>query len=89
MTERHESIVQIFKPAGRDPRCAEIHARAGRRVEHPGLRANDNAGIALEQDEVAIGAPECPVIRHRRAMIGMPTVVNRHRSPDMGRMNRN
>lgn len=80
--------MQIFKPRRRHLRRAQLHMGTGRRVEHPGWCTNDDARIALKQDQVAIGAPKRVVAFHWGAKIGVPTIVNHYRSSDMGRMER-
>ena len=82
-----QKVIEIRKCCERHVRCAEVHAGAGRCIEHPGGHHREDAGQNFDMDKLPGPAlvdaldPQAPTEKR------MPTVVDDNSLPDMGRMN--
>ena len=85
-TKRGQQAVQISQRRSRDAGRADLHARAGSRVQHPGRDHRDDAGRHLDMDHVTAGAALAVVPTKPAPAERMPPVVNDDLLPDMGRM---
>lgn len=85
-TALDQQAMQIDQRRQRRARRANGHAGAGDRIQHPGRHHNDNAGLRLDVDELAAGAPFAVVPPNPAPMERMPAVVDLDLRLDMGRM---
>jgi len=67
-------------------RRADLHARAGDRVQHPGGDHHDDARRHLDMNHVAASASLTVVPAQPASAQRMPSIVNDDLLPDMGRM---
>jgi hypothetical protein len=80
---------QVMKVSERRPRHArrtERHSGARGRIEHPRRHHHDHAGLHLDVDELAPGAPLRVVAANTPALKRVPSVTNFDVLPEMGRM---
>jgi hypothetical protein len=83
-----QKIVEVAQSRQRDPRLPNLHADAGRGIEHPRRHHHHDPRGDLEMDET----PRHPVLATLNAKLAavqrMPSIMNDDLLPDMGRMNR-
>lgn len=65
---------------------ANLHARAGGRVEHPLGKDGDHAGQDLDMDEPSAVPTEDPFDPNAPAEQRVPAILDDDQVPDMGRM---
>ncbi|MBK3734262.1 hypothetical protein GAY29_14320 [Azospirillum brasilense] len=82
----HQLTLKADERFHRDPRCAEFHAGANDRVQHPIGQHRDDAGRRLDESETAGGARLAPLHPDATAMQRVPAVMDVNILPDMGRM---
>jgi len=84
-TALDQQVMQIDQRRQRRARRANGHAGAGDRIQHPGRHHNDNAGLRLDVDELAAGAPFAVLQPNPAPIERMPAVVDLDLRLDMGR----
>jgi hypothetical protein len=81
-----QKIIEIRQRRDGCARRADLHADAGRRVQHPLGQDSEHAGRHLDVDEPAGLAALDPLDPHAPPEKRMPAVVDDGKLPDMGRM---
>jgi hypothetical protein len=79
-------MMQLDERRHRHARCADLHAGACDRIQHPSRDHDDDAGRHLEMDEVTRGPPLAPRQPDRTPIKGVPAIMDLDVLPDMGRM---
>ena len=86
-TLRNEKLMESGEGGQRCPGCADLHAGAGRRIEHPHRYLDDHSGLQLDCSERAIGPVLNTLKAYAAPKMGMPRIMDDAILPDMGRMN--
>ena len=81
-----EQQVQFVERIQRDPWGTELHARTDRGAKHPGGDHDDDPGLDLYVDDLAVGALLAVLTPDATAIQRMPAVEDFNFLPDMGRM---
>lgn len=82
-----QKIIKVRQRRERHARCAQFHASARRRIDHPGRQHRDDTGQDLEMEELSRPAPVDALNPQTPAEKRMPAVMDHDKLPDMGRMN--
>jgi hypothetical protein len=69
-----------------DPRRADLHARAGHRIQHPRRHHGDHTGVDFDLGDVAAGPPLDTLKPDAPPEQRMMAIVDDDELPDMGRM---
>ena len=78
--------MQVGKRTGRSPGWADLHARTGDRVQHPGRHHHDSARRYFDMNHPITG-PALTVVTAQPAPVKrVPSAVDDDILPDMGRM---
>jgi hypothetical protein len=85
-TALDQQVMKVSERRGRHARRAERHSGARRRIEHPRRHHHDHAGLHLDVDELAPGAPLRVVAANTPPLKRVPSVTNFDVLPEMGRM---
>jgi len=67
-------------------RRAQLHASAGRSIEHPGRHHDDDAGLKRYMDDLTARTLFAVLTHDATTVQRMPSVENLDLLPDMGRM---
>ena len=65
---------------------ADLHAGAGVRIQHPRRHNSHYAGQCLNMNDIAHGSAFAVVAADTTPVKRMPSIVDNHIPPDMGRM---
>ncbi len=78
--------MQVGQRTDRSAGRADLHARTGGRVQHPGRHHHDNAWCRFDMNHIITG-PALTVVTAQPAPVKrVPPVVDDDLLPDMGRM---
>ena len=78
--------MKVSERRRRHARRTERHSGARGRIEHPRRHHHDHAGLHLDMDELAPGAPLRVVAANTPPLKRVPSVTNFDVLPEMGRM---
>jgi hypothetical protein len=84
--EAGQQMMQVDQRRDSHPWCAEPQPHTGGRIEHPTGHRGDDARSDFDVDNLAPRPPLAVLPPQAAAMQRMPTIVDDHLSPDMGRM---
>ncbi|WP_418025295.1 hypothetical protein ACNKFW_12320 (plasmid) [Paracoccus sp. TD-10] len=82
-----QKVIEIRQGRERYVRCAEVHAGASRRVEHPRSHDHEDARQHLDMDKLTGLASVDTLDPKLSAEKRVPPVMHLNKLPDMGRMN--
>ena len=85
-TKRGQQAVQVGQRRERSAGWADLHARTGDRVQHPGRHHHDNARRHFDMNHVITGSALTVVTAQSAPVKRVPPVVDDDLLPDMGRM---
>jgi hypothetical protein len=85
-SECNQQAMQIDQSRQRAAWDADLHAGAGDRIQHPRRHNCYYAGQRLDMDHITRDAAFAVVAADTAPMKRMPSVVDNHIPPDMGRM---
>ena len=78
--------VQLGQRIHRCSRRAQLHASAGRGVQHPGSDYDHDAWFDFDVNDLAVGALLAVLAPHAPSIQRVPAVEDLNLLPDMGRM---
>jgi hypothetical protein len=81
-----QQVIQLPERHHGCPRRAELHAFAGRGIQHPRRESHDYAGRSLDVNDPHTLAVLDVVTAQATTVQGMPAIVHHDLLPDMGRM---
>ena len=82
-----EEPMQIAQSTDIGAGHANLHAGASGRIQHPGRQHDDHARRRLDVNNPAAGTLLAVLLPKTPTVEGMPTIMDLHFLPDMGRMN--
>jgi len=85
-SELRQKPVQVTEGGCRHVRFAQVHADAGRGVDHPGRHNDDDAGLHLYMDDLTAHPMLAVLTPHATSVQRVPAVEDFDFLPDMGRM---
>jgi hypothetical protein len=85
-TESDQEVVQIDHCRQSHTWLAKLHPETGDRIQHPSRQYHDDAGRHLDVEHLTVSSLLATFSPQPVPVEGMPTIVNDHFLPDMGRI---